>query len=80
MKKTINPNFKRSRMVDEEAELWADGYIQALLLYPDFDNDRHIYRTYPTIVEQKIRTKLKQLLDETIVNAEFPIYVLSDMN
>lgn len=80
MKKTINPNFKRSRMVDEEAELWADGYIQALLLYPDFDNDRHIYRTYPTIVEQKIRTKLKTLLDETLVNSEFPIYVLSNTN
>ncbi len=78
MKDAIKSSFKRSRMVEEEAELWADGYVQALCIYPDFDSDRHIYRTYPVLVETKIREKLKQIIDENLIDFEFPIYILSD--
>ena len=78
MKDAINSAFTRSRMVEEEAELWADGYVQALCLYPDFDSDRHIYRTYPVNVEIKIREKLKQLLAENLVEIEFPIVILQN--
>ena len=78
-KKNINPKFKLSRMVEEEAELWADGYIQAMLLYPDFDKDRHIYRTYPINVEVQIRNKLKEILQGDLVEQEFPICYLANM-
>lgn len=67
-------SFKKSRMSPEEMELWSEGYIQALCIYPDYDSDRTIYAQYPVPLECLIRKKLKQLIAEELVNKSFPIF------
>lgn len=65
--------FKKARMCPEEAELWAEAYVTALLLKPDYDSQRVIYSSYPIIVECLIREKLRELIDPMLVEKSFPL-------
>lgn len=67
-------SFKKSRMTIDEMELWAEAYIHALFIYPDYDSSRAIYKRYPVSLERLIREKLLNYLSSQLVNSEFPIF------
>jgi len=60
----LEPQFHKKlgkMMCEDEAQIWADTYINTSLLNSPYDLDLHIYKSLPYCIRRLVRIKLKSM-------------------